>query len=442
MAKTFKEYIQDFGQSSLFSFDSTTGQIIPLTSNVLSAIKSLMNDIFDKKLNLAEESPAGRLCEAWAASVVRFCSVTADYANQINPDYATGQMLDAIGSVFNVIRAGKTVMVISISCTGIAGTSIPSGSIIKDKAGNKFETQSRIIIESNGIGLGSAISIETGLKEVKTGDVNEIVSSVVGWETVTNTGIITPYADIESDASLRSRIRKARWTGTAFVSAIISEIERVHGVTSCVCIENAEDSTTYLNSQKEIVTAKPSTGKYLTLNPHSVLIIAIGSFDQNAVANAILKTKSVGCGYTTLDAQAQGEEKGTVVKTLLSIENDSSGIMYPVYYNLPKQISFGVNIKVRKNKYSDDVFALEEKIKSAIVSWANGEVPFVDGIEIGQSIYSYEIGAAVSDVIPTIQIMDVSLSVLSDNSTATSIDVFINELAVLDESKLTVTIVE
>lgn len=445
MAKTFKEYLEDFGSSELFGFDGHTGQLIPQTSNVLSAIKELMKDVFDQNLSIESETPAGRLCEAWAMTFARFCAVTATYANQINPYYATGQLLDAIGSLFSVTRTGATATVITCTFSGTAGTVIPSGSIIKNNAGDEFTVNTNVTIGDDGNATGFATCTEVGPKSVEIGSVTTIVSTVVGWNAVTNIGTFSAGDSIESDESYRQRILNTRWTGTAFVYAIRAEVERVSGVRSIFVVDNGYGTSKYLAYSDGVLTlldSAPLTGKYVILAPHTVLVIASGAFSDMDVATAIFNTKPVGCGYSTLDATAQGSAKGTVVEKYVT--DEISGVSYKVVFNKPLTYTFGVNITVGKNQYRGTDAELVASVQNAVKAWAKGETPFVDGLQLGQSIYSYEIGAAVSDVVPTIQIKNVEI-VYDDGDSETdnaisSLELFINELGVLDETNINVTI--
>lgn len=440
MAKTFKEYLEDFGSSELFGFDGHTGQLIPQTSNVLSAIKELMKDVFDQNLSIEPETPAGRLCEAWAMTFARFCAVTAAYANQINPNYATGQMLDAVGSIFSIVRGGATSTVISVVLSGSVGTIIPDGSIISDSAGNEFAINGNITIGSGGTASANAVCTKSGPIEVDNGTVTTIVSTVVGWLAVTNIGIVTAGTSIESDEHYRARVKMARWTGTAFIDSIRSEIERQPNVDTVVVVENGENSAMYYNDQNTFVDTEPQSGKYIKLNPHSICVIVYGTSmsaeDNHLVAKAIYSTKSAGCNLTKLDAATQGTTKGTVVTS--TVQDEHSAAQYAISFNKPNMVSFSCNVTVGRGAYVGTDEELVAAVKNAMLAWANGETPFVDGLKLGQSLYAFEIGAAISDVIPSIQVKSVSITVGGNN--VYSYELFIYEIGSLNIADTTVTI--
>lgn len=457
MANTFTELLDDFYSSELFGFDSSTGQIIPQTSTVKANIESLMNAIFDQTLSLDAETPAGRLVEAWTMMITRFCAVTATYANQINPQYATGQMLDAIGALFSIERTGSTKTVLACSFGGKPGTRIPAGSRISNQAGDEFEVQSQLTLDSSGSATGYAVSTVSGPLDIEASSVTNILDSVVGWNYVKGEGIETAGAEMESDEHYRNRILNARWTGIGFVESIKAQIERVENVTSVVVVDNGESHDVYLWSDMTLHTEIPPEEPYLKLAANSMLAIVYGAAEDGKIAEAIIDTKPAGCGYTSLAKDFQdGVDKGLEVKVYKTVE----GITYPVVFNRPLLEKFGVSIEVGRNKYTGTEDALKAEIKSAIVRWALGEAPFTEGISLGQSIYSFEIGAAVSDLIPSIQIRSVSILLDTDDSDSSdmsdtsdsdasdtpsgipvpNLELFINQIAVLDEDNIQIEV--
>jgi hypothetical protein len=409
MAKSFKDYLADFYSAELFGFDSSTGQIIPQTSSVKSAVKEMLNNIFNLKLNIEDETPAGRLCEAITMAISRFCSITAMYSNQINPYYSTGQMLDAIGSLFSITRTGASPTSILVSISGAPTTLIPSGSLIEDGSGNSFRISSDVTIGDAGTANAVAICTKNGNIEVAYNTVTKIISTVPGWSAVSNIGTVSVGSDIESDESFRSRVINSRWTGVSFVESITGSILRTGFVDSVLVIDNGEPDTRYLTSDKTLLPSAPPSGKYVALNPHSICVIvhgkALSDNELNNIAEAIYKSKSAGCGYTSLSATDQGEAKGIEVQKI--IKDEFSGVEYSVIFNTPSIVNFSCNVVVGKGSFRGTDSDLIESTKKALQSWTLGEAPFVDALQVGQSIYSFEAGAAISSVIPAIQVKSV-----------------------------------
>ena len=428
---------------SLFAFDSTTGQIIPQTERVREAIETALIDAFGTNLRVDAESPAGRLVEMWTMMVTRFCAVTALYANQLNPRYATGQMLDAIGSLFSTKRNARTPTIIKCAFSGTANTVIPQGSRISDNNGHVFTTDMRLILVE-GSAVGSATCATPGPITVANGTVTQMLDTVSGWSSVENTATLSVGEEFESDFSFRSRVINARWTGTAFIEDIIAELNRVNGMKSAFVYENNYGTTMWIDSSMALVNQQPQEGKYVKMEPHSILVLTYGSYVPMDVARAIYATKSAGCAMTSLGAPYQGEAKGTPVT--VDLTDQSSGQVYAITYNEPIIRPFKVRVLVYKGAYVGTDSELIGAVKSAVSAWAKGEYPYVDGIQMGQDISTFEIGAAISDAIPSIKIRSVylreqlSLGVWDDEHT--HLNVFLYEMASLVESETTVEIVQ
>lgn len=406
--KSFREYLEG---SSLFKFDNTTGQVIPVTSDLVNVWTVILANIFgipeasiSGRFN--ESTPFGRLVEALAIRDQRACAITAAHANQINPSYATGQVLDAIASFFKIQRNGATPTKISLNLNGTPNTIVPQGTKVKNAKEQIFLTDYEIKIPEWGSVVTSATSELHGKIDFEIGSVTKIVDDVEGLDSVSDNGIIVAGYNIETDNNLRNRIINARWTGTAFTKSILSKILKVDGVGSAVVIDNGYGETMYLWEDGELHSTTPTDlSEFITIDPHSILVVADASAANiEDVAKAVFDTKPVGCGYTVVSASQVHEV----------IVNDGA-FGYRVIINTPETVAFDVDIVVKKNQYTGSNEQLINEVKSAVLSWANGEIPNVDGISIGQYIYPFEIGSAISDSIKSIQIKSVSLKDSSGN---------------------------
>ena len=196
----------------------------------------------------------------------------------------------------------------------------------------------------------------------------------------------------------------------------------------------------YYTDQNTFVDTEPQSGKYIKLNPHSICVIVYGTSmsaeDNNPIARAIYSTKSAGCNLTKLDAATQGTAKGSVVTS--TVQDEHSAAQYSISFNKPNVVSFSCDVTVGRGSYVGTDEELIAAVKNAMLAWANGTVPFVDGLKLGQSLYAFEIGAAISDVIPSIQVKSVSIAVGGDD--VYSHELFVYEIGSLNIADTTVTI--
>lgn len=269
---------------NFYTYLTEQGIIVPDTSIIQAAVEAEMRLIFGDDIDLTPETPQGRLVEVLTAERAGVLGINAANASQMNLEYATGLFLDAIGSLFGVARIGKTKSRVSATLAGVAGTVITAGSIAKTTAGDEFYLVNTVTLP---VISADFLSVEYGAIPCEVATLTNIVSSVVGWETITNSAEPNPFGnDDESDASYRVRIKASRYSGTGFISDVASALNKVADVVSSFAYDNGE--------------AIPVTYDGIVIAAHSLVALVDGGVDAD-VAQAIYEKKSAGCGYTKID---------------------------------------------------------------------------------------------------------------------------------------------
>ena len=100
-------------------------------------------------------------------------------------DHAPGVHLDAIGSLLEIERLQAQHSRVTATLTGVDGVNVPAGSRAKTSAGDEFETETSVLLKATGV-MVAMRSLEAGPIEAAAGELNEIVTGVPGWESVTN----------------------------------------------------------------------------------------------------------------------------------------------------------------------------------------------------------------------------------------------------------------
>lgn len=88
----------------LYEYSSSTGTVIPQTSDVKQMVRNAFNTVFGVEVSTDDETPMGRFVEAITMLIVNVLGVNAQNANMLNPRLATGNALDNIGAIFGIIR--------------------------------------------------------------------------------------------------------------------------------------------------------------------------------------------------------------------------------------------------------------------------------------------------------------------------------------------------
>lgn len=400
-----------------YQYQNDGSLIVPDTSAVLADVQNLFREVFGESLSVEASTPQGRLIEIIAAERKAVIEFNALISNQININTASGKFLDALGSLFGVRRMAATSTSVLASVTGIQGTVIPAGSQAKTTEGDLFQAENAITIGENGTAEGYFVSVEKGAIPCPSGSLTQIISQLVGWETISNSVAPVIGNEPESDMDFRIRIGNSRYSGVALIQAIRTALNAVENVRSYFLYNNPTGAAVQVDG--------------VSVPAHSICLVIDGGEDM-AIGRALLDTVSAGCGYTAISGQS------TVVDV-----PDNAGVMtieYPITFNRPQLKAIDAAISVRPNTYTGE--DLSDAVKNAVLTWAAGGIPEVDGIKIGTRVTTFEIGAAVSNHIPSIFIEDVKICLHGGTPAYTPLDFTISQIANIPSENISVTIVE
>jgi hypothetical protein len=224
-----------------YQYLTASGVIVPDTSEILAGVQTTYQDVFGADLIVTPDTPQGVLITAETEAEVSTVNNNAAIANQINPNIAGGVFLDAIIALTN--PAGRTsatqTLVPNVTLTGIAGTIIAEGTQAKTSTGDLFSSLSSITLDGSGNGIVDFASISTGAIPCSINALNTIVTSILGWETVTNPTAGILGSSTQSDQAARAyRTNTLGFQGVALPVAESSSVLSISGVTSLTYIEN------------------------------------------------------------------------------------------------------------------------------------------------------------------------------------------------------------
>lgn len=302
MASTY-----DFRNLSPYRYVSTSGVVIPDTSDIQDEVVSMFKAVFGQNIDTTPETIIGRLIEAFTVFLRDTVGITAQNACQYNLNAATGIYLDALGALFGVARNSSSRSSVTVTLTGDVNTAIPAGTMFATRDGDAFYLDSDATIpsveEETGTGKasvsGTALSMNYGPVKCLRGDMVSIVSPISGLDSVTNANDAMLGSLGESDDSYRNRIRSAIG---GFGGMVPSVYKALYEATYDI------DSKTYKSVHHALVLNNGDgiavTIKGVTLAPHSIFVCidapaTITDGWKESIANAIAKSKSLGCGMTS-----------------------------------------------------------------------------------------------------------------------------------------------
>lgn len=332
------------------SFGSN-GFVVPSEAAVLAGVQADQQAAFGGDLNPSLTTPQGQLATSLTAIIGDANDQMVALFNGVDPAYAAGRMQDAIGRIYYIERNPAQPSVVTATCSGLTGTTVPVGAQALDQSGNIWlSTQSGVIPIGGTVDLTFACSV-TGPLACPTGWVNAIYQAIPGWDSVTNAGAGVEGSEVESRSAFEfRRAASVAINAQGSLPSVLGAVLAVSGVLDAYATENVTGSTSGALAtgsiagatltvtaigggaiavgqmvvgsgvtQGTIITALGSgtggTGTYtvsisqtaastslvcavggVRLAPHSLYVAAYGGAAQS-VGEAIWRKKSPGCDY-------------------------------------------------------------------------------------------------------------------------------------------------
>jgi hypothetical protein len=391
MASTY-----DFRNLSPYRYVSTSGVVIPDTTDIQDEVVSMFKAVFGQNIDTTPETIIGRLIDAFTVFLRDTVGITAQNACQFNLNVATGIYLDALGALFGVSRNSSFRSSVTVILTGDVKTTIPAGTMFATRDGDAFYLDSYATIPSveEGAGTGkasasgTALSMNYGPVKCLRGDMVSIVSPISGLDSVTNANDATIGSLGESDDSYRNRIRSAIGGFGGMVPSVYKELYAATYI----------DGTTTKNSAKHVLVLNngdgiASTQREVTLAPHSIFVCVDGpsgyaSNDtwKSSIADAVAKSKSLGCATTYIQGSIQQ-----------SADSELGGITVNFYVAQPQPITV---VSTWSNGITTDQISNYQETLEEIIS----------GFGIGATITSEQVLNSLALAYPTLRVLTVTLN--------------------------------
>lgn len=396
-----------------YNYVVPTGTILPDTGDLLQQVENEFKAAFGQDLIVTPSTPQGLLIAAEVLARSGVLLNNATLANQINPNLAGGIFLDAILALTGSRRNPSVHTTVPGVLNGVAGTIVPVGSQVRDTANQAiFESLETVTLTGSPVPVTFRALVEGSLV-VGIGTLTQIVTAILGWETVNNTVAGTPGSPTQSDASARNLRKLTLATqGSSLPGAIIATVYLVEGVRSLVFKENVTNDPLFIDP--------------VTLPPHSIYLCVDGGSDPD-VAAAILSKKSGGCNYTP----------GSVTENVVE---PSSGQTYAVTFDRPTEISILVRVTI---SVGSSIVDPESAVKQAILDYAAGLVNGERGFVVGAPVSCFELAGAVTYENPGIYVkkVETAADTMSPVYSTDEIPISIKEIAKVVGTSITVVIV-
>lgn len=406
--------------ADVYNYIVPTGTIVPDASDIQTEVQNEYKQVFGQDLIVTPNTPQGILITAESLGRIAVADNNAALANQINPNLAGGIFLDAILALMGSQRTVLVYTRVSCTLTGVAGTIIPQGSQARDSVnGILFASIATVTLSpgSPGMAVVDFDCLVAGSVTVAINTLTQIVSNVLGWESVTNPAIQTLLgSETQSDEAAKLfRRNTLAAQGSSLALAITSALFAVKGVLSLTFRENIAAITQVIDG--------------ITMVAHSIYTCVDGGSNTD-IANALVSKKSGGCNYNN-GASADPQDVTVVIPF--------SGQVMHILFDRPDLLPILVRATVKANSSIQNPIAV---VKKAILDYAAGLIPGDAGLMVGTSVSCFELSGAVNIEAPGIfvQNMETTLASIVNYSNA-EIPIALWEKATLVDSSIVVVLV-
>lgn len=386
---------------SLFNV-SAAGVITVDSSGIRESFVSAYKNALGSDLNTDAGTPQGQMILNDTAMLTYAQNQAVLVANAYNVLTATGSALDVVANFWGYYRKQEVATVVACTFTGSDGTVIPIGSLVSDGT-NNYATLDEITI-SGGSATGQVQCVEPGAVVCASGAIDEIVTVISGWDTVSNTAAGVTGYDRETDNQFRARIT-ANWFNVrarGALGAIWDNMAALPNVASVCVRENPSNENMTIDT--------------FTLVPHSVFVCVAGGSNDD-IARCMYNQKTIG-------ANTNGN-------TNVVYYDETSGLRMTYKIQRAEAINIGVAIQYQTNYFTTaDVV---EQIKTALMEYVK-----LNPFGIGQIISGNMLAQAFHDFVYA-SFLSIKVGVASSTTRTDYLDTTIGQIAVLDAKNIVCT---
>lgn len=348
-------------------FNPRTGLSVDDVAVVREAVREDWVQAFRQKpgmpdLRTEPETPAGQLIDSQTQAIVDKDNEVLFLGNQFNPLTAEGIWQDALAKIYFLTRKIEQQSECLCQCTGLYGTVIPAGAVIKSTSDEtEWMCAANATIAPDGKAQARFVSRDGGAIEAPAHTLTQIVTVVPGWDTVDNEVPATIGRIEETQAEFEQRrFNSVAKNARGSLAAIYGALADIEGVIDCVVLENTTNETV--------------TEKGVDIPGHSIYVSIVGGTDA-AIAETIYRKKDAGCG--------------TEGNTAVTFQDETipGKPIYTYKIERPDPLQFGIKVTIAT---TDQTPAdIEERIKDALIEDFNGlGAHGALRVGIGQDVYA------------------------------------------------------
>lgn len=321
-------------------FNSKTGFDVTEIDDLREQIASEWQEAFKEKdrplLNTDPETPQGQIIDSQVATVNQKDSEVLYLAQQFDPRTAEGRFQNALAEIYFIKRKPAINSYAMCTINGRAGTQIDAGALIESAIdGTQWSLDQNIIIPANETITAKFTCLTDGAISASSGTITKIVTTVTGWDTVTNATAIVGSLEESQSAFEQRRKDSVSLNARSTVSAVYANVAQCDGVIAVYAVDNKKNISETIDNY--------------TLTPHSIFVSVIGGENED-IAKAIYDNLSAGCDYNG--------------NTSVDITNEYSGAVETVKFYRPDVFNIFVKVQIQNSSSLQNDY--ENIVKQAV----------------------------------------------------------------------------
>lgn len=272
----------------MLNFNSQTGFSVSETSDIRDEVAQDWVEAFKEQgrpdLNTDPETPQGQIIDSQTAAIHQKDVELAFLAQQFNPQTASGRWQDALAKIYFISRKPAINSTCVCTLTGINGTTVTAGALIRSSYDQTLWSLNKdTTIGADGTTTATFTCQSEGAIQAGVATLIQIVTTVPGWDAVTNATAAEVGQLVESQAAFEARRYKSvALNGRSTTTAVYARVAEVDSVIAAYVTDNKTNVNKTIDGY--------------TLSPHSVYVAVIGG-DDDDIAEAIYNSVSAGCDY-------------------------------------------------------------------------------------------------------------------------------------------------
>lgn len=324
----------------MITFDSKKGFDVTEITDLREQIATEWQNAFKEKdrplLNTNPETPQGQIIDSQVASVNQKDSEVLYLAQQFDPRTAEGRFQDALAEIYFIKRKSAINSYALCTLNGRAGTQISAGALIESEIdGTQWSLDEDVTIPAEETITAQFTCLTAGAISASAGTLTKIVTTVTGWDAVTNATATVGSLEESQSAFEQRRRESVALNARSTVNAVYANVAQCDGVIAVYAVDNKKNIAETIDNY--------------SLTPHSIFVSVIGG--ENAdIAKAIYDNLSAGCDYNG--------------NTSVNITNEYSGAVETVKFYRPTQFNIYVKVQIQNNASLPDDY--ENIIKQAV----------------------------------------------------------------------------